>query len=246
VLTGRNDRLFSFLFLLGLSVTPLEKADALCASGESYPEHLCSGLQKSVSNPRWLFAAGAIAALSNFDQEVKDQCSGRLLPSSLADYGDWYGLGLNYLTGSCIIIGDGWVNNRISRKETLEKLQYLTEAYVLTNGFTQFIKYVTHRRRPDGSNRFSFPSGHSSGSFAVAGSLGQFYGPTASVLTYALAILSGISRIDDDKHWLSDVLSGGLLGQLVGDGFGRLYHERTRPKAGKGNREVLIFFSMSF
>ncbi len=245
-MTRRMNSLCSSLLVLGLTFTLLERADALGSSGKSYPEHLCSGLERSFSNPRWLFAAGAVAALSNFDTEVKDKGSGSLLPSYLADCGDWYGLGINYLTGSCIIVGDGWANNRISKKVTLEKLQHLSEAYILTQGFTQVIKLVTHRERPDGSNRFSFPSAHTSGSFAVASSLNQFYGSAASIPTYVLAILSGLSRINDNKHWLSDVLSGALLGQLLGDGFARLYHEQSRSSAKAGKTEVLILFSFSF
>jgi len=245
-LTCRKGALFISVLVLGLGLAPLRSVWALGGLGENYPEHIWSGLERSFSNPRWLFAAGAVAALSNFDMDVKQKGSGTLLPSILADCGDWYGLGLNYLTGSCIVLGDGWANDRISKKETLEKLQYLTEAYVLTQSFTQVVKLVTHRERPDGSNRLSFPSAHTSGSFSVASSLNQFYGMSASIPTYALATLSGLSRINDNKHWLSDVLSGALLGQLLGDGFARLYHERNRPRSASGNQGVVLLVSFTF
>ncbi|MCP4150208.1 MAG: phosphatase PAP2 family protein, partial [bacterium] len=36
------------------------------------------------------------------------------------------------------------------------------------------------------------------------------------VLSYSLATLSGLSRITEDTHWLSDVFVGAVLGYAIG------------------------------
>jgi membrane-associated phospholipid phosphatase len=59
----------------------------------------------------------------------------------------------------------------------------------------------------------SFPSGHSSAAATLAVLLG-IYVPKARWLFYSLAALVGLERIINDKHFLSDVLAGFLVGVL--------------------------------
>ncbi|MCD4785975.1 MAG: phosphatase PAP2 family protein [Candidatus Eremiobacteraeota bacterium] len=58
----------------------------------------------------------------------------------------------------------------------------------------------------------AFPSGHTSVAFSMATILGEAY--DIKWITYPLALLSGLSRIQQNTHWLSDVFAGGLLGHL--------------------------------
>lgn len=63
------------------------------------------------------------------------------------------------------------------------------------------------------SSQASWPSGHTAQSFALASSVSDEIGSTpVSVGLYALATLTGLSRINDNRHWLSDVVSGALIG----------------------------------
>jgi hypothetical protein len=63
------------------------------------------------------------------------------------------------------------------------------------------------------SSRASYPSGHTAQAFALASSVSDEIGsPVASLGLYTLASLTGWSRINDNRHWLSDVVSGALIG----------------------------------
>ncbi len=59
----------------------------------------------------------------------------------------------------------------------------------------------------------SFPSGHAAYAFAIAGAIDEATdGPLPAILGYAAAALVGVSRVYDDRHWLSDVAIGALVG----------------------------------
>lgn len=61
----------------------------------------------------------------------------------------------------------------------------------------------------------SFPSGHTSTSFACATVLSVFV-PRAAPAFYLLALAIGFSRIYVGVHWPLDVLGGAVLGLAVG------------------------------
>lgn len=63
------------------------------------------------------------------------------------------------------------------------------------------------------SSRASWPSGHTSQAFALASSVSdELDSPAAALGLYTLASLTGWSRINDNRHWLSDVVSGAIIG----------------------------------
>ena len=93
---------------------------------------------------------------------------------------------------------------------------------------TGALKLAVGRERPDGSGSrlsSSFPSGHVSGSFAFATVIDQMYGHKAGVPLYLAAGFVGLSRLSDDKHFLSDVLFGAVLGTVVGRSVARLHKQ---------------------
>jgi membrane-associated phospholipid phosphatase len=67
------------------------------------------------------------------------------------------------------------------------------------------------------SRHESFPSGHTTIAFAFATSLSEEIDrPWATVLLYAGAAGTGWSRMNDQRHWLSDVLAGAAVGITAG------------------------------
>jgi membrane-associated phospholipid phosphatase len=107
---------------------------------------------------------------------------------------------------------------------------YDTSQAVLVNTLYTFaLKSSTRRWRPDGSNRMSFPSGHTSNAFAIATVWSRQYGTSAAVPGYLLASLVGVSRMATQKHHLSDVVAGATLGYLVGSSVARGNGGRVEP-----------------
>lgn len=77
------------------------------------------------------------------------------------------------------------------------------------------IKYSVARLRPDCSSRNSFPSGHTATAFMTAAMLSKEYGwrsPWYSIGGYTAAAVTGVSRIMNNRHWLTDVFAGAAIG----------------------------------
>lgn len=92
----------------------------------------------------------------------------------------------------------------------------MAEAVVVNGIYTAGFKNAIKRERPDGSDRLSFPSGHTSSTFAMASVANAHYGPKVGVPAFALASAIGLSRVERGKHNLSDVLAGATIGFVVG------------------------------
>ena len=85
---------------------------------------------------------------------------------------------------------------------------------VMVNG----IKYTAKEMRPDGSSANSWPSGHTATAFVGATMLHKEYGltrsPWWSVAGYGVATATGVMRVLNNRHWISDVMSGAGIGIL--------------------------------
>ena len=91
-------------------------------------------------------------------------------------------------------------------------------SYALMAGFVNGIKYTSSELRPDGSTKNSWPSGHTATAFVGATILHKEYGltrsPWYSIAGYSLATATGVMRVLNHRHWISDVLSGAGIGIL--------------------------------
>ena len=80
------------------------------------------------------------------------------------------------------------------------------------------IKYTASELRPDESTHNSWPSGHTATAFAGATILHKEYGltrsPWYSIAGYTVATATGVMRVLNNRHWISDVLSGAGIGIL--------------------------------
>jgi len=73
-----------------------------------------------------------------------------------------------------------------------------------------------HHWDPFGGGQ-SFPSGHATGAFAFASVIAGHYDSVwVASAAYTIASLVGAARIEQDAHWASDVVAGGLIGGLIG------------------------------
>lgn len=99
----------------------------------------------------------------------------------------------------------------------------LAASLVLAGGTVEAGKVLFGRPRPENSldadgysplsGQASMPSGHSAVAFALATSLSDdIHRPWASVGLYGVATAVAWSRINDNRHWLTDVTAGALVG----------------------------------
>ena len=89
-------------------------------------------------------------------------------------------------------------------------------AQIVAQTVTGVIKQTAQRNRPDSSDMRSFPSGHTSVSFASATVLQRELGWKVGIPAYAVATYVGMARIEKQKHFLSDVAFGAAIGILAG------------------------------
>ena len=190
-----------------------------------------------------LLAATAVASGSSggdggldprVQRSVEDWTSGggRGVAEAFTDLGD-VRTGV-VLIGSTYLISRWAGNDRMARASSLS-------AEALLNGaiYVGVFKRLTRRTRPaaGGTGQFfvqspqagqqatSFPSGHATGAFAVATVFAIEFSDKRWVrwVAYGTASLVALSRVGLGRHFLSDVVVGGLLGHSIG----RMVSERS-------------------
>jgi len=129
-------------------------------------------------------------------------------------------------------VGALFLAGRFAPQGRFRSMTYdFTQALIVTEAYTGLLKYTVQRPRPDGSDNLSFPSGHTSAAFTLATVAEHHYGWKIGVPAYLLASGVGYSRMEKDKHNLSDVLAGATLGIIVGRTVGRLDGDRPAKKS---------------
>jgi len=118
------------------------------------------------------------------------------------------------------------------------------EAFVNSLIVGSALKIITQRARPqagierseffDGGD--SFPSGHSTQVWSVATVIANEYHdrPVVKFAAYGVATAVSVSRFSGQKHYLSDVLVGSLLGYGIGQYVFHAHH-RKDPKSVSAN-----------
>ena len=104
------------------------------------------------------------------------------------------------------------------RHKIIDRTIILGMSSILVNQVVTSLKHSTHQLRPDGSTYNSFPSGHTATAFVGAEMMNQEFGwrsPWYSVAGYTMATAAGVLRVMNNRHWLSDVITGAGIGILT-------------------------------
>ncbi|MCD4729971.1 MAG: phosphatase PAP2 family protein [Bacteroidales bacterium] len=164
-------------------------------------------------------------------------------------------LGIIYLTGR---------KNNHHRNVALTGLK----AFLLSGGAAVITKHLFHRHRPtdnDPPNPYlwegpfpftadytSFPSGHTTTAFAVASVLAHGYKDKIwiGITSYSIAALVGISRLNDNKHWATDVLAGAVLGAFIGTTLSKINFDGNKnikisPTAFQGGYGMRVVYQLN-
>jgi len=143
-----------------------------------------------------------------------------------------------------------------------------TQAYITGAAMESFLKLLSGRQRPyyynpreiEAEPKFngplssgkdiyghkinsSFPSGHTTVAFAVATVFAMEYKdrPLIPLISYSAATLIGLSRITENKHWITDVFFGGVLGYFTGRLVVNNYHRYAKLKAPNQKKNSISF-----
>lgn len=212
-----------------------------------YPNHYWNGLKSvgDVKYHRTLLITGAVAIPIAFllDDAVQDYLQKRHFYSqSVSRIGDLYGHRWGYIGAVGLVTVTGFARGQ-SIQKTFSNVELIAEAVLTTDYITQILKEITHRERPNGENFHSFPSGHVSSSFTLAACLNEIYGKKVGIPAYAMAAFVASHRINDNKHYLSDVVAGAVVGTIVGKSFSREHHRMWNLQAGQNDGVSTISFS---
>lgn len=93
----------------------------------------------------------------------------------------------------------------------------LATSYLIMSTTVFSLKHITKVERPDGTSNNSFPSGHTANAFAGAEFLWQEYKDKSiwyGISGYIVATGTGLFRMYNNRHWLTDVAAGAGIGIL--------------------------------
>jgi membrane-associated phospholipid phosphatase len=167
-------------------------------------------------HPLLLLGAGGILAAVTWDEvNARGMAEGlqRSFDDTFADAGNTYGNGW-FLGGSTAMV---LAAGQLADNESLKALGAdLCRSLLANMAVTLAIKSAVNRRRPSVGG-YSFPSGHTSTAFSVVPVIAHHLGWRAGLAASVLAIQTGLGRLEEQKHYMSDVIFGAAVGLAVGD-----------------------------
>jgi membrane-associated phospholipid phosphatase len=130
--------------------------------------------------------------------------------------------------GGIVILGSAYAYGLATGTHHIRETAQLAAQAVLITQTIGGVKWLTGRERPKDSpgdswnwgndGGHAFFSGHSSGVWSAAGVFVQRYpdNDAFKLGVYSWATAVSLTRMNDDAHWASDLLVGGLVGYGVG------------------------------
>jgi len=170
-------------------------------------------------------AAGATIGAMQFDNDLQDFTqSNRSRNSSIPILaGRFYGEPIvPALLASYFMVQGNSSGNRANKKIGFE----IAQSVIYSTLTTQVLKMFLGRERPTytndntnftgphfGNQFWSLPSGHTTIAFALSTVLFENTdSDILKILSFAPALLTAYSRVYENRHWLSDVVLGGIIG----------------------------------
>lgn len=168
------------------------------------------------SNGTLLVLAGfGSAAILSKAFEDPGEVAGILEKSPLEggiDAADFYGNGIvvGAATAGMMVLG------RLGHHDRVRAMgDDLAESMLMAGAVSGALKLTVDERRPSGG-KHSFPSGHTALAFSIAPVVAHHCGWQAGLAAYTVASATGLARMEDRRHYLSDVLFGAAIGIASG------------------------------
>lgn len=200
--------LFIAIFSVGVKVSGQEfQADTVKTSPELKFKY------KALIIPTVLIGYGVVGIeshlLKRYNSEIKEEITENIDERmTIDDYSQYLPLSAVYGLNAFGIKGKNSFKNRTI---------ILATSYLIMSSSVTGIKSIAKVERPDGSSRNSFPSGHTATAFMGAEFLWQEYRDVSvwyGITGYLVAAGTGVFRMYNDRHWLTDVTAGAGIGIL--------------------------------
>lgn len=126
--------------------------------------------------------------------------------------------------------------------ESYYRTMYMIEATLYSAITTTILKNVIQEKRPSGFDSKAFPSGRTTTAFAFATVIAEEHSIYYAIPAYALATLVGLSRINDNAHYLHDVVFGASIGVAYALSISHLNKSREKKEyPGSAHVKFYIF-----
>ena len=211
--------------LLNISVSASFAADAEAPASSAavadFPKALWDDvLALPTTENLWWLVGGAAASLTVAQFEDPERAARFLnqpVIDEIADFGNIWG---DIRVQAPLALGVWGVGGLTGDAEMADLGFDLSRSLLLTYGTVSALKVTFNRTRPNGEE-YSFPSGHTAAAFSTAGVVSRRYGGWAGGVAIGLGVVAGLGRMEDRKHYASDVVAGATIGWIIGRNAGR-------------------------
>jgi len=197
-------------------------------------------------NEDWLklsaVSAGALI-LTQFDKSITNE-----LDKERSYYNSFPIVGGKFWGGgipTAFFVGVFGIHGLMADNNSSKKIAFeIVQASFYAGAITSILKISVGRARPftnKGSGTFepftffnddfhSFPSGHATLAFSLSTVLAKnSKSDLLKVIAYIPAVLTCVSRVYQDDHWVSDVFAGAAIGYFVGDWVANTHLQKESP-----------------
>lgn len=168
----------------------------------------------------------------NFSDQFQSDLANSKPLGSTSHFGDLMGKQVPNFIYAGAMATTGFLHNDNEAIRDASGMMYATVYAGLT---TTVLKKMVKEERPNKSNvHDSFPSAHTASAFAFASYVGCRHSLPWGIAAYTMATFVGVSRMNDNAHYLHDVTAGAAIGGAFGLGVCQAENKRveaiTKPK----------------
>lgn len=185
------------------------------------------------TDARYVLFAGTFVTIGLlvFEDAVSDpfqvkQARNKTLGDS-SRYGDWLG----QLIPNALYAGGMAIAGHYKDPKGYDRAIGMFKATAYASTATTILKYTAREPRPyDHHVKNSFPSGHTTTAFAFSGYVAAEHGWGWGIPAVLGSTFIGYSRINDNRHWLHDVVAGATIGWTYGWGISKYEQQKSKEE----------------